>query len=85
MDEFKRQLPSLQWKNFKKHRALWPLFAVTAIGGGWCGYYVCRLALKSPDVQWTRSDKDPLDRYEKKQYKFYSNIDHEKLPPKPTY
>jgi len=72
---------SLSSSGLRKNPALLPLLFFTGLGGVWCGYYVWRLAVKSPEVVWNRhANPEPWnEKYENKQYKFYSDIDHSKI------
>ncbi|RWS11930.1 cytochrome c oxidase subunit NDUFA4-like protein [Dinothrombium tinctorium] len=72
---------------FLKNYSLLPVIGITALGGLFAGFYVMRLALRNPDVSWNkRSNPEPWQEYENKQYKFYSNIDHEKYQhPRPRF
>ena len=50
-----------------------------------CAAYVIRLAVKHPEVSWSRKDGGrPFDAYEGKQYKLFSEtLDYKDIPPQP--
>jgi len=87
MDQINRKMPSLSWKGMKKNPSLIPLVICIGAGAGWAGYYLLRLALRNPDVSWDkRGNPEPWQAYEKKQYKFWSQIDHSTYEhPRPKY
>ncbi|XP_071318935.1 cytochrome c oxidase subunit NDUFA4-like [Trachinotus anak] len=69
-------------KQLKSHPALIPLFVF--IGGGvtMSATYLCRLALKNPDVSWDRKNNpEPWNKLEhNQQYKLFTvNMDYSKL------
>jgi len=78
---------SLTAKGLRKNYALIPLLGIVGAGGVWCAYYCWRLAVKSPEVMWQRrSNPEPWNEYDKKQYKMYSSVDVSKYEhPRPRY
>ncbi|XP_040923415.1 cytochrome c oxidase subunit NDUFA4 [Toxotes jaculatrix] len=69
-------------KQVKSHPALIPLFVF--IGGGvtMSFTYLCRLALKNPDVSWDRKNNpEPWNKLQhNQQYKLFTvNMDYSKL------
>ncbi|CAG2108919.1 unnamed protein product [Medioppia subpectinata] len=61
----------------RKNPSLIPLFFFAGLGGVWAGYYLLRLATRNPDVCWNKKgNPEPWQEYDKKQYKFWSQIDH---------
>ncbi|RWS18275.1 cytochrome c oxidase subunit NDUFA4-like protein [Leptotrombidium deliense] len=64
-----------------------PVLMATALGAGGGSLYLIRLAFRNSDVSWRRNaNPEPWQEYETKQYKFYSQIDHDKLErPRPKF
>ncbi|XP_041989159.1 cytochrome c oxidase subunit NDUFA4 [Aricia agestis] len=68
-------MQGLSIQSLKKHKALIPLFVCVGLGCCASGFYLLRLATRSPDVSWNRkSNPEPWQEYRNKQYKFYSPI-----------
>ncbi|RWS20163.1 hypothetical protein B4U80_01183 [Leptotrombidium deliense] len=82
-----RETLSFSLKGLRKNYAVIPVVIATAIGAGAASFYIFRLAFRNPDVSWRRNaNPEPWQEYEKKQYKFYSQIDHDKLEsPRPKF
>ncbi|KAG5672783.1 hypothetical protein PVAND_002877 [Polypedilum vanderplanki] len=81
-------MQGLSIASIKKNPALIPLYACIVAGCVGAGYYVLRLATRSPEVTWSHhSNPEPWEAYRTKQYKFYSPIrDYSKLEsPAPNY
>ncbi|XP_022919678.1 cytochrome c oxidase subunit NDUFA4 [Onthophagus taurus] len=70
--------------SLKKHRALIPLYFCVGLGCAGAVFYTARLALRNPDVAWSRTPGQiSNEEYRDKQYKFYSpNVDYSKLESK---
>ncbi|XP_075231634.1 NADH dehydrogenase (ubiquinone) MLRQ subunit [Lycorma delicatula] len=76
-------MKGLTWSSLKKEPALIPLYVIVGAGCLGAVFYSLRLALKSPDVAWTRKENQPYDEYANKQYKFLSpTLDYSKLESK---
>ncbi|XP_054161805.1 cytochrome c oxidase subunit NDUFA4-like [Oppia nitens] len=72
-----KSMPSLSMTGLRKNPSLIPLLFFVGAGGVWAGYYIGRLAFRNPDVTWNRkTNPEPWQAYDKKQYKFWSEIDH---------
>ncbi|CAG2168045.1 unnamed protein product [Oppiella nova] len=82
-----KAMPSFSAAGLRKNPSLIPLLAMVGAGGIWAGVYILRLALKSPEVSWNRKgNPEPWQEYDKKQYKFWSQIDHENYEhPRPRF
>merc|ERR1711937_213969 len=68
-------------KSLKHHYALIPLFVIMAIGMAFVAAFCGRLAIYSPDTNWTRDDYDNVaGYYAGKKHIFFNpyNIDFEK-------
>ncbi|CAG7837938.1 unnamed protein product [Allacma fusca] len=80
-------LSGMTWTSMKKHTAVIPLYALCAAGAGLAGFYLWRLAAKSPEVTWNRkTNPEPWNAYENKQYKFLSSgRDYTEASPAPKY
>ncbi|XP_053605546.1 cytochrome c oxidase subunit NDUFA4 [Plodia interpunctella] len=81
-------MQGLSIQSLKKHKALIPLYVCTGIGCVGAILYLGRLALRSPDVSWSKKNNpEPWEEYRTKQYKFYSpNRDYSKEgSPAPKY
>merc|ERR1712108_34211 len=68
-------------KSLKHHYALIPLFVIMAIGMAFVAAFCGRLAIYSPDTNWTRNDYDNVaGYYGGKRHIFFNpyNIDFEK-------
>ncbi|RWS12277.1 cytochrome c oxidase subunit NDUFA4-like protein [Dinothrombium tinctorium] len=71
---------------FFKNYSLFPILFITAFGTFAGLFSAIRCLLRSPDVSLTRSNPEPWQAYENKQYKLYSNIDHENYKhPRPKF
>jgi len=67
-------LSGLTWASMRKHPAIIPMYALMGAGALLAGGYVFRLATRSPDVSWNkRTNPEPWQAYENKQYKFLSS------------
>jgi len=72
-----KAMPSFSIAGLKKNPSLIPLLVIVGAGGVWAAYYLGRLALRNPDVTWNRkANPEPWQEYDKKQYKFWSGVDH---------
>merc|ERR1712038_247792 len=68
-------------KSLKHHYALIPLFVIMAVGMAFVTAFIGRLAIYSPDTNWTRDDYDNVaGYYAGKKHIFFNpyNIDFEK-------
>ncbi|XP_015522541.1 cytochrome c oxidase subunit NDUFA4 [Neodiprion pinetum] len=62
--------------SLKKHPALIPLYAFTFLGCGGAFLYTIRLAVRSPEVSWSKTkNPEPWNEFADKQHKFYSPLD----------
>merc|ERR1712226_458008 len=69
-------------KSMKHHYALIPLFVIMAIGMAFVAAFCARLAIYSPDTNWSRDDYDNVaGYYGGKRHIFFNpyNIDFEKF------
>jgi len=57
--------------SLKKNPSLIPLYGFMALGAALAALYTGRLALKNPDVSWSKGS-DSNEAYRNKQYKFYN-------------
>ncbi|CAG9833739.1 unnamed protein product [Diabrotica balteata] len=80
-------MQGMSLKSLAKHKALIPLYFCVALGCAGAAFYTTRLALRNPDVQWSRSGDISNEEFRQKQYKFYSpNVDYSKMEsPAPKY
>nr|CAH7731917.1 unnamed protein product [Callosobruchus chinensis] len=80
-------MQGMSFKSLQKHKALLPLYVCVGLGCGGAIFYTLRLALRNPDVQWTKASGEiSNEEFRNKQYKFYSpNVDYSKLQPAPKY
>ncbi|GAV06839.1 hypothetical protein RvY_16760 [Ramazzottius varieornatus] len=71
----------MTWKSLKANPSLMPLFFFVGAGSLMCAAYLVRLAVKHPEVSWSRKDGGrPFDAYEGRQYKLFSEtIDYKDL------
>ncbi|KAF4527242.1 hypothetical protein B566_EDAN015915 [Ephemera danica] len=61
--------------SLKKHPSLIPLYVCVGAGAVGAAYYILRLATRTPDVSWNKkTNPEPWQEYQNKQYKFYSPI-----------
>ena len=69
----------IQYMN--KHYELYPLAACIGFGMGLAGWYITRLATKSPDVAWFRATNPTpwVNIPHNHRVKLYSNCDHSKM------
>ncbi|TRY96548.1 hypothetical protein DNTS_004711 [Danionella cerebrum] len=73
---------SVMTKQLRTHPALIPLFVFIAGGCAMSAAYLARLALRSPDVCWDKTNNpEPWNKLEPTfQYKFIAgNVDYSKL------
>ncbi|KAG8226193.1 hypothetical protein J437_LFUL012467 [Ladona fulva] len=69
------RMKGMSIQSIKQHPSLIPLYACVGAGCCFALFYTIRLATKNPDVSWFRkSNPEPWNEYENKQYKFYSPI-----------
>ncbi|KAJ8253806.1 hypothetical protein COCON_G00204180 [Conger conger] len=69
-------------RQLKHHPALIPLFIFIGGGAAMSMMYLARLALRSPDVSWDRTNNpEPWNKFDPTyRYKFYAvNLDYTKL------
>ncbi|CAG9807869.1 cytochrome c oxidase subunit NDUFA4 [Chironomus tepperi] len=81
-------MQGLSMASIKKNPALLPLYVCIVAGMAGAGYYLLRLATRSPEVTWShKNNPEPWEHYRNKQYKFYSPIrDYSKTEsPAPKY
>jgi len=57
--------------SLKKNPSLIPLYGFMALGAALAALYTGRLALKNPDVSWSKGS-DSNEAYRNKQYKFFN-------------
>ncbi|CAD7084751.1 unnamed protein product [Hermetia illucens] len=62
-------------KSLMKNPALIPLYVCTLAGAAGAIFYTIRLATRSPEVTWSRTNNpEPWEAYRSAQHKFYSPI-----------
>uniref|UniRef100_A0A8W7PQ96 NADH dehydrogenase [ubiquinone] 1 alpha subcomplex subunit 4 n=1 Tax=Anopheles coluzzii TaxID=1518534 RepID=A0A8W7PQ96_ANOCL len=63
-------MQGLTMASLKKNPALIPLYVCIAMGSAGAVFYTLRLALKSPEVTWSRKNNpEPWEEYRNKQHK----------------
>ncbi|XP_055468029.1 NADH dehydrogenase [ubiquinone] 1 alpha subcomplex subunit 4-like 2 [Psammomys obesus] len=69
------------YRQIKRHPGLIPMIGFICLGMGSAGFYLLRLALRSPDVCWDRKNPEPWNRMSPNdQYKFLAvSTDYKKL------
>uniref|UniRef100_A0A182VXQ4 NADH dehydrogenase [ubiquinone] 1 alpha subcomplex subunit 4 n=1 Tax=Anopheles minimus TaxID=112268 RepID=A0A182VXQ4_9DIPT len=68
-------MQGLTMASLKKNPALIPLYVCIALGSAGAVFYTLRLALRSPEVTWSRKNNpEPWEEYRNKQHKFYSPV-----------
>lgn len=66
-------MPGMTIQSLKRHPQLVPLFVSIGAGVFGAGFYLLRLAVKSPDVCWDKKgNPEPHQKYDAKQYKFFN-------------
>ncbi|XP_026812403.1 cytochrome c oxidase subunit NDUFA4-like [Rhopalosiphum maidis] len=79
-------MPGMTIESLKKHKSLIPLFFCLGIGMAGAGFYLTRLAMKSPEVTWhPKKNQEPWEEYKQKTYKFYSTSSDPPVSPAPKY
>uniref|UniRef100_A0A023G0S8 Putative nadh dehydrogenase n=1 Tax=Amblyomma parvum TaxID=251391 RepID=A0A023G0S8_AMBPA len=72
---------SFSLQGMRKHPALIPLVVIVGVGMAGAGFYTARLALRSPEVSWNKkTNPEPWQEFQNKQYKFYSTKDYSAVP-----
>ena len=74
-------MQGLTMKSLKHHKAIQPLFLIMGALGCVTAFALVRLAIWSPDVNWSKS-KDPLNHYTNQRFKIFNprGIDYTNLP-----
>ncbi|KAL7022464.1 hypothetical protein ACKWTF_012247 [Chironomus riparius] len=63
-------MQGLSMASIKKNPALLPLYVCIVAGMAGAGYYLLRLATRSPEVTWShKNNPEPWEHYRNKQYK----------------
>nr|XP_018904245.1 PREDICTED: cytochrome c oxidase subunit NDUFA4 [Bemisia tabaci] len=64
-------MKGLTLHDLKKHPSLIPILAIIGLATAGATFYTFRLAVRNPDVSWTKYRKGiPQDEFRNKQYKF---------------
>merc|ERR1711953_394837 len=78
----------LSMKSLKHHVALQPLFLIMGLGMAFVGAFIVRLAVFSPDVNYSKRDMGEIaDYYKNKRFKFFNSggVDYSTVSKVPNY